>query len=164
MTIIEKSEVILIFVITILLLLFGQLLFPTSISVSHLVLYSAALLLLQGLIRDLCLLFFKRFLLNTRQGKSETSRLTNMKNVSIPIKAQCLCMESVIGLTGVIIGLCFLSLGFKQILLLNIYAFTGILVSVLVLGFFLKDYVFGWNPWRIYKEPDHMNVIFQWKS
>lgn len=164
MTILEKLEVSLIFVIAILLLLFGQLFLPDSISVSRLVLYSAALLLLQGLIRDLCLLFFQRFILNTHQGKSNGSRLTSIESVSGSVNAQCLCVESVIGLTSVVVGLCFLALGFNQIVLLNSYAFTGVFSSILVFGFLLKDYVFSWNPWKIYKEPDHMNVIFQWQS
>lgn len=164
MTILEKSEASLIFVVAILLLLFGQLFLPDSTSVSHLILYGAAVLLLQGLIRDLCLLFFQRFILNTYQGKSKASRLTRIESVSSPVKAQCLCMESAIGLTGVVIGLCFLALDFNQIVVLNSYAFAGAFSVILMFGFFLKDYVFGWNPWNIYKEPDHMNVIFQWKS
>ncbi len=162
MTILERSELILTFVITILLLLFGSLISPNSASISQLILYGAALLLLQGLMRDLCILFRQRRLSTVKQSKNNKKSTAQIP--SNPVKEPCFCLESAVGLTGVIAGLCLLSIGFNDTISLNSYFFAAYINFILVLGFFLKNYVFGWSPWKIYKEPDHMNVIFQWKS
>jgi len=35
---------------------------------------------------------------------------------------------------------------------------------VLLSGFLIKDYVIEWNPWKLSKEKDHMNIIFSLKK
>ena len=36
-------------------------------------------------------------------------------------------------------------------------------VTVLAIGFAIKDFVFEWRPFRIRREKDHVNLVFSWK-
>ncbi len=110
--------------------------------------FAAGLLLLQGLVRDVCLLAVAR-----RQASAPTARR----------EARCMCVESALGVTGLVAGTILLGAGFgAQFPMTRTgWCLGGILV--LGLGFLLKDLVFEWNPWRIRREKDHLNIVFTWK-
>jgi hypothetical protein len=38
------------------------------------------------------------------------------------------------------------------------------MVVAMTCGFLLKDLVFEWSPWKIYREKDHAQVIFRWRK
>ncbi len=123
-------------------------LLPTTLSLGHLFLACSVLLLLQSLIRDLWLLASMRRREKTEPGKK---------------KAACMCVESTVGLAGVVTGLALLAVGFTQTVAINRWGWGGVVLSVTGIGFLIKDFVFEWSPWRIRRDRDHMNIIFTWK-
>ena len=40
---------------------------------------------------------------------------------------------------------------------------TSAVGAVLVTGFLLKDFVFEWSPWKIYRAKNHATLHFRWK-
>ena len=109
---------------------------------------SAALLLLgQGSMHDLWLLYRAR-----------------QRPAAGPAKeAACLCVESALGFTGILAGIGLAALGLTHSINLSPGKLSATAGTVLLLGFLLKDFVFEWSPWRIYREKDHAQVIFRWR-
>ena len=120
---------------------------PAQIGIGSLLLASSVLLLLQGLIRDLWLLFKLR-----QQSQTGTGN-----------KALCMCVESTVGVTGIVAGLVVLGSAADSTLFVDRTLWTILAVSVLVLGFVIKDFVFEWRPFRIRRDKDHVNLVFSWK-
>ena len=148
MTVTEKVELFLI-VLFLVLLIFVLNASEQATKLSIVVLYSASLLFCQSLLRDLWYLYAKRNL---------------NKDVNQTITRQCMCVESTVGMLGVVIGLLLFSSAFDISVILNKVTLLSLASIILVGGFFIKDYVIEWNPWRLYKEKDHMNIIFSWKK
>jgi hypothetical protein len=96
----------------------------------------AALLLAQGLVRDLVRLAWKR-------RQSGTTR-----------RILCLCAESSVGLTLIVLALAAVFLGIDQRLVVSHAALQVTPVLILAAGFVLKDYVLV-----IRRETDHGNVV-----
>ena len=88
-------------------------------------------------------------------------RSTEQKNETLPV--QLICLESSIGLVGVILGSVLLFSPINTIIQLPERAWSLIMSFVLLLGFLIKDYVIGLNPWRIEKDKDHLNIVVGWK-
>lgn len=97
--------------------------------------YSAALLLAQGLIRDVA-----RMLLFRAPGEKR--------------KIACLCAESTVGLLLVLVALGLTLLGIEDTIALGRAPLAGLILGLLVFGFIAKDYVI-----IIRKEKDHASVI-----
>lgn len=127
------------------LLLFVDL--PSQIALSRIILYCAALLLLQGLVRDLCLLYIHKGAFST-----------------VKQHAQCICLESSIGLLGIAIGGILLLSQFDIVVKLNTAIWGLLIAAVLMLGFVVKDLVFYWKSFQIRREKDHLNLIFRLSS
>jgi hypothetical protein len=68
-----------------------------------------------------------------------------------------------VGLSGVLIGVGFTAFAFGPALTFAQPALAIGIAAVLVAGFLLKDFVFEWSPWRIYRERDHASLHFRWK-
>ena len=136
-----------------LFLLFWPILLESHQSLGHMLLLLSATLLLQGLIRDLIILRNAR--------KTGFIRSTEQKNETLPV--QLICLESSIGLVGVILGAVLLFSPINTIIQLPERAWSLIMSFVLLLGFLIKDYVIGLNPWRIEKDKDHLNIVVGWK-
>ena len=143
----EKVELGLILMVGLVLWLFAASL-PRHISIGSLLVGSSVLLLLQGLIRDLWLLARR-----SRQAQSTQ-----------PQQAMCMCVESTVGVTGVVTGLIILGSAIDSRLSVDGWVWIFLAVAVLVIGFAIKDFVFELRPFRIRREKDHMNVVFSWKS
>lgn len=108
---------------------------------------AALLLLLQGLCRDAWLW------LAARRAIEQAP----------PRYAQCMCVESAVGMTGVLIGAGLTAFAFGPELRLPQPWLTVGIATVLAGGFLLKDFVFEWSPWRLYRERDHATLHFRWK-
>lgn len=103
-------------------------------------------ILLQGLVRDLWLLRQVR-----RQSNATPARA-----------ARCMCVESALGITGVLGGLGLAGLGFSRPVFVSGAEVLACLGAALLTGFLLKDFVFEGSPFRIYREEHHAQVIFRW--
>ncbi len=104
-----------------------------------LIAYSAALLLGQGLVRDVARLAWRRL----RGGGAGEGR-----------RILCLCAESTIGLLLAGIGLALTLGGIRDTVALSGTGLTILVAAVLAAGFVAKDYVIS-----IRKEKDHASVI-----
>lgn len=122
--------------------------FPTQIGIGKLLLYGSALLLFQSLLRDLWLLAKAR-----RRAGVDPARV-----------AQCMCVESIAGITGVLIGLMLLTSGWGGTVRMERWNLSIFVVVVLVTGFLIKDYVVESKPWRLRREKDHINIIVKWRK
>lgn len=121
---------------------------PDEIGAGRLLLIGSALLLLQSLVRDVWLL-----VRNRRTAQS-----------SPPRRARCMCIESTVGAAGVLVGALLLGVGIDRSLAMNGWGWSALVIGVLGTGFAIKDYVFEWNPFRIRRDKDHMNIVVTWKT
>lgn len=145
MTIAEKFELALIPLLGISFWLMASKL-PNQINIGQLFLGMSAFLLLQSLIRDL-------WLLANQRGKQP----------HLQRKIRCMCAESTVGMTGIIIGIVLLGSGIDRTISMTHWSWSILVMVILTLGFIIKDYVIEWNPFRIYKDLDHINIVFTWK-
>ena len=120
---------------------------PGQIGIGPLLLAASVLLLFQGLIRDLWLLFKRR----------QDSQIGARR------EALCMCVESTVGLTGIVAGLILLGSAADLTLLVGRTLWSILAVAVLAIGFAIKDLVFEWRPFRIRRDKDHVNLVFSWK-
>lgn len=146
MTPAEKLELALIAIVGLSVeLLAGHL--PSRIGIGPLLLGASAMLLFQGLVRDLWLI--------TRQKPNLEEEARR--------KALCMCAESTVGMTGVVAGLGILGSGIDAALPVSPLLLSALVSAVLVFGFLIRDFIFEWRPFRIRREKDHLNVVFSWK-
>jgi len=120
---------------------------PEKPGSGRLLLVAAAILLFQGLIRDIWLL-----------RKSKLSAKTDP-----PVRAQCICAESLIGITGVVVGISMLASDIDLPVSISNDTWSLLVMTILTMGYGIKDYVVELNPLRIRRDKDHMNIIFYWK-
>lgn len=147
MTKLEKIELALIPLAGLIAFLISPVL-PWQISVGNTFLLFSALLLFQGLIRDLSIVFLS--------PKTVAS--------AAPKVMQCLCVESALGMTGVLVGGGIVGFGITQQIQMDKFA-MGISVACQVsVGFAIKDFVVQVRPWRIFRDKDHINIVFSWKK
>ncbi|MFW5450447.1 MAG: hypothetical protein ACKE9I_02510 [Methylophagaceae bacterium] len=142
----EKVELLLIVLFALICWLIASKL-PTQLTLSSLFFVLSALLLLQSLIRDLWLL----------------TRLKHNNEPSDIKKAQCICVESTIGIIGIVIGALLLSAGIFRTINMAEWLWTILVFSILIFGLLIKDYILQWNPWGVSREKDHINIIVKWK-
>jgi hypothetical protein len=146
MTTAEKIELTLIPIVGICLWLIASFL-PDRMSIGSLLIDTSALLLLQGFFRDLWLL--------SQQKKTSPD---------LQRKMQCMCAESTFGMTGILFGIILLGVGIDLAVPMPQWGWSVLVMIVMTIGFLIKDYVIEWNPFRIYKDLDHINIIFTWKK
>ncbi len=108
----------------------------------------ALLILVQGFFRDLWVLREAR-----RKASATPAR-----------EAQCMCVESALGMTGVVAGVGLVGLGLTAPVSVSATGLAAAVGATMVAGFLLKDFVFEWSPWKIYREKDHAQVIFRWRK
>lgn len=146
----DQVEILLIFGVVVILIPF-TLLLPRQLPLGEVVLYSAALLLLQGLVRDLAVKAFPpktcRIVLvpgaeNEKQGSVKT----------------CMCAESTIGIVGIFSGVLLLFSGGKMLLHFPWFVWPLWASLVFILGFFLKSVVIDWKNRRLMLVKDHRTI------
>jgi len=118
-----------------------------TLKIGGLITAASLLLLLQGFCRDVWLWVAAR-------------RATEKP---VPYYAQCMCVESALGLTGVLASAGLTVFSFGPDLALTPLGRTIGTSAVLVTGFLLKDFVFEWSPWKIYRAKDHATLQFRWR-
>jgi hypothetical protein len=124
-------------------------LFHSTMPLWQIVLGTSALLLAQSLARDVAIIFRSR----RSESKNEPRK-----------EAQCFCLESTVGLTGVIAGLALIGLGSSHQIGVSRWGFSIAVAGTMALGFIIKDFVISWNPFGVRREKDHLNLIVRWKS
>lgn len=122
--------------------------FSSPTPIWQIVLAASTLILLQSLIRDIIILI--------RDHYSTSHKL--MK------EAQCFCLESTVGASGIAIGLLLLGLGSPTEIIINRWELFFATLAILGIGFVIKDWVITWNPLGLTREKNHLNVIVRWKS
>lgn len=147
MTTAEKFEAALIPLAGAAIWLMGEWL-PTDIGIGSLLLASSVLLLFQGLLRDLWLLFKRKR--DTPSGARQ--------------KVLCMCVESTVGVTGVVAGLIVLGSAINRLVPMSPSIWSLSAVAILIIGFVIKDFIFEWRPFRIRRDKNHLNIVFSWKS
>lgn len=120
---------------------------PANPRLGELMLWGSALLFVQTLTRDLWLLAKAR-----RAGANS------------PRVAQCMCVESMIGMTGVCIGLMLFTFGIGMSVRMERWSWSAFAAVVLVAGFMMKDYVLEAKPWRFRRDKDHVNIVVNWRK
>jgi hypothetical protein len=119
---------------------------PQRMEAGYFILTLGLLFLVQSLVRDLWLLSRKR-------------------EVSAPKRAaRCMCLETGVGIIPIIVSAILMFGGFSRPITLPSWAWTLSVPATMLTCFWLKDYVFEWNPWRIRRDDDHINIIFTWRS
>jgi hypothetical protein len=122
--------------------------FPSPTPVWQIVLGTSTLLLAQSLVRDVAILL---------RSRSSTS-IEHRK------EAQCICLESTVGATGVVTGAILAGLGRSTQLAIGRWEFFLAVAGTMALGFLIKDFVISWKPPGVRREKDHLNLIVRWKS
>ena len=116
---------------------------PHRLSLGIFALVFSICLLAQSLIRDLIRLYF----IKRQKLKPEN------------IHAVCMCIESMVGLGGIIAGLALLFIGVSYEVKIPVWywpVFTGF---TWLFGFVIKNYVVDFTHWRIRRLPGHHNII-----
>ena len=116
----------------------------SSWQVAHLAIAFSVLLLGQGLLRDLVLL------------------LRRNPQPSVQPAARCLCLESTIGVAGVLAAAVLVLLDVYSVVILPRWLLGMALPTVLLLGFILKDWVIQGSPLRLRRVKDHRGLAVRW--
>ena len=143
----EKTEVALIPVVGGLVWWWASVSLPEWVGIGRIVLGASALLLLQSLVRDLWLL-----------SRSRVPSVADQRS------GRCLCLESSIGMLGVLFGALALSIGFEQRLNMTPTVWAVTAMAVLTTGYVIKDFVVSFDPFGVHRDPEHMNIIVTWRS
>jgi hypothetical protein len=126
------------------------LLFPAQLGVGRLLTLISALLLFQGLVRDVFLL-------------AKQKRMAQHQQAPKPLRSMCL--ESTVGVLGLLLGAGLSGVGWDSDppLVMAAWAWGVLVVLIMSVGFAMKDLVIDSRPWRIRRDKDHMNILFKWK-
>jgi hypothetical protein len=119
----------------------GSMRLPSALDLGTLVTVAALALLLQGFFRDLWILYRSR-------GQRER-----------PETATCICAESAIGLSGVLIGVVASIAWVKVPIALKPWHWPALAVLVWGLGFVIKDIVIQWRPWAVRRIKNHGSIV-----
>ena len=119
---------------------------PAELGTGELLVIACLAWLVQGGIRDLWLLY----LLKSHSPSTPRRRLA------------CMCLESSVGLTGVMIGVVLALCGVGGRIALNSNRWMVLAAGVLVLGFLAKDLVISWRPLGVRRDPEHHSIVFTW--
>jgi hypothetical protein len=119
---------------------------PARIELGDVVLGAAALLLVQGLVRDLARL-----------------RAARRLAAQSPRKVTCMCAESTIGATAIFAGLILVFVATPVVLRPPAFVWPVAVAAVMVFGFLTRSLVLDWREKRFRWETDH-NVNVAWRK
>jgi hypothetical protein len=119
---------------------------PTRLALGELLVIACLTWLLQGGVRDLWLLY----LLKSRPTPTPPRRLA------------CMCLESSVGLAGLLLGVGLALAGIGGPVTLSPGRWMLLAAAVLALGFLARDLVITWRPLGVRRDPDHHSIIFTW--
>ncbi|MEO7413571.1 MAG: hypothetical protein ABIZ81_09445 [Opitutaceae bacterium] len=121
---------------------------PERLGVGKVLTISCLAWLVQGGLRDLWFLYRLRSRPAMRSGP----------------KVACMCLESSLGLSGVLVGVVLALFGSGGSMELSQKGWMLLTTGVLVLGFLAKDFVVSWRPWGIRREREHHSFVFTWRE
>jgi hypothetical protein len=140
----EKIELGLIPVVVIAVGLAGRWL-PAELGTGPLLVIACLMWLVQGGLRDLWLL-----------------HVLKSQPVAAPRRIACLCLESSVGLTGIVVGVGLALAGIGGQVALNPGRWMLLAAVILTVGFFARDLVISWRPLGVRRDPDHHSIVFTW--
>jgi len=76
---------------------------------------------------------------------------------------KCMCLESTLGLGGVLIGVALTAIGITTQVPLSTLAWPILIGSIMLFGFLTRDIVITWSPWGIKKHPGHGSILVVWR-
>jgi hypothetical protein len=120
---------------------------PERVEVGSVLAIAALALLLQGLVRDVWLLW--------KQRRSGTA--------GAPEEARCMCVESTVGLAGVLVGVLLTALAVEAEVPIAAWAWPMAAGGVWGAGFLMKDHVIQWKPWKVRRVKDHGSILVRWR-
>lgn len=151
----DKVEIALICLATVLAAAATKIL-PRQLALGEIALAASALLLGQGLARDLWLKYGRKNVAEpvcvVRKGNDTPTG--NRK------PAACMCVESSIGAFGIVAGALALLSGASGTATLPVYFWPVLVPTVGFIGFAMKSLVIDWKARRIRIESDHSSVRF----
>ncbi|HSI08038.1 MAG TPA: hypothetical protein VK985_05570 [Rariglobus sp.] len=120
---------------------------PVELELGSFLAVAALALLGQGFVRDLWLL--------TKQPKAGADAHRE--------EVRCMCMESTVGLGGVLAGV--LLTAFAVPVTIRMVDWAWPLAGGLIwgAGFFIKDVVIQWSPWKVRRVKDHGSILVRWR-
>lgn len=143
MTTMEKVELglILLFVLGTYIFAFSL---PEQVQLGLGVVWIAGIAFVQSLLRDLTIMARK----NLHPAEA--------------VEKQCFCLESLVGVSVLLVGFLLFFSGNSTTLILNGSVWSTVVFATLMIGFLIKDLVLTWKPLGIHREKDHMNIIVKW--
>lgn len=120
---------------------------PASLELGSLLAIAALALLGQGLLRDGWLLARQR-----KEGGAAHRE-----------EASCLCLESTVGLTGVLAGVVLTAMAVPVVVPVAAWAWPLAGGVVWGAGFAIKDLVIQWSPWKLRRVKDHGSILVRWR-
>jgi hypothetical protein len=106
-------------------------------------------LLGQGLVRDLYILKQMRQMPRAAQEAEEMS---------------CMCVESTIGLGGVVVGVVLTAVGLTVQVSFSPMGWVAMAATTWLAGFLMKDWVIQWWPWQLRRVKNHGSIVVRWGS
>ena len=115
---------------------------PTKLSIGEIIIFSAAVMFIQSLVRDIWI----KFAVKPDPSEDDVGR--------------CMCLESTLGTVVLMIGV-FVSIFSAPITVTVTSIFWPILVfSILIFDFIIKDFIVEWAKFRIRRVPNHASLRF----
>ena len=121
--------------------------FPSVPDWGTFTLYTAGLIFAQSLLRDTLIL------LKRKQSVSMAGRESKL----------CLCAESTLGISVLILGLFLSNISNSQPVFLDSVRWCSWITFWMLFSYSIKDYVIHTSPLRIEKDSEHMNILLRWK-
>jgi len=125
----------------------GAVYLPGRLELGSFFAVAAVALLGQGLLRDVWLLA------KQRRAGSEVQQE----------EMRCMCMESTVGLSGVLIGVLVTALAIPVTIKMAEWAWPLAGGLVWGVGFAIKDVVIQWGPWKVRRVKDHGSILVRWR-
>ncbi len=127
---------------------------PASLEVGELIAGAALALLLQGGVRDVVSLI-----------REKRRKASGVVAAEVPHEAHCMCLESTIGLSGVLLGVVLTALltnGSRVGLLVWIWPVGIAMIGLTGLG--IRDLVIQWKPKiRLLRVKDHGSILVRFR-
>lgn len=120
-------------------------LLPARLATGELLAVACLALLAQGGLRDLWLLFMA----------APPSRAAPRRELA------CMCLESSVGLTGILLGVALTFFDLGGFVLLDAWRWMFLAAGVLTLGFFGREFVISWRPPGLRRLRDHHTIVFR---
>jgi hypothetical protein len=116
---------------------------------------AAALLLGQGLVRDL---------LRLRAARAARAARAEAAEAAGPVRTvTCVCAESTIGVVAILVGLSLVISASAVVLRVPHFGWCAGVGGVLLFGFLVRNVVFDWRALRLRIERDHAALVV-WKK